>query len=85
MNLGKKVIYQIYPKSFYDSNGDGIGDLRGIIKKIPYIAKLNIDMIWFNPFSSFHHSTITGMTSPTIVKLIRASERWRTLKNWLRS
>lgn len=50
MNLGKKVVYQIYPKSFYDSNGDGIGDLRGIIEKIPYIEKLNIDMIWFNPF-----------------------------------
>lgn len=50
MHLGKKVIYQIYPKSFYDSNGDGIGDLRGIIEKIPYIEKLNIDMIWFNPF-----------------------------------
>lgn len=48
--LGKKVIYQIYPKSFYDSNGDGLGDLRGIIEKIPYLAKLNIDMIWFNPF-----------------------------------
>lgn len=48
--LGKKVIYQIYPKSFYDSNGDGFGDLRGIIEKIPYLAKLNIDMIWFNPF-----------------------------------
>ena len=50
MNLGEKVIYQIYPKSFYDSNYDGVGDLRGIIKKIPYIAKLNIDLIWFNPF-----------------------------------
>ncbi len=49
-NLGKKVIYQIYPKSFYDSNGDGIGDLRGIIEKLPYIQKLNVDMIWFNPF-----------------------------------
>ena len=48
--LGQKVIYQIYPKSFYDSNNDGIGDLRGIIAKIPYIAKLNIDIIWFNPF-----------------------------------
>lgn len=48
--LGKKVIYQIYPKSFYDSNNDGFGDLRGIIEKIPYIAKLNVDMIWFNPF-----------------------------------
>lgn len=49
-NLGKKVIYQIYPKSFFDSNDDGVGDLRGIIDKIGYIAKLNIDMVWFNPF-----------------------------------
>lgn len=50
MSFADKVIYQIYPKSFYDSNGDGIGDLRGIIQKIPYLKKLNIDMIWFNPF-----------------------------------
>lgn len=50
MDFHDKVIYQIYPKSFYDTNGDGIGDLRGIIEKIPYLAKLNIDMIWFNPF-----------------------------------
>lgn len=49
-NLGQKVIYQIYPKSFYDANGDGIGDLRGIIEKIDYIKKLNVDMIWFSPF-----------------------------------
>ena len=49
-NRGQKVIYQIYPKSFYDANGDGIGDLRGIIEKIDYIKKLNVDMIWFNPF-----------------------------------
>lgn len=48
--LGKKVIYQIYPKSFYDSNNDGIGDLRGIIAKLDYIKQLNVDMIWFNPF-----------------------------------
>lgn len=49
-DLGKKVIYQIYPKSFYDSNGDGVGDIPGIIEKIDYLKKLNIDMIWFNPF-----------------------------------
>lgn len=48
--LGQKVIYQIYPKSFYDSNNDGFGDLQGIIAKIDYLKKLNIDMIWFNPF-----------------------------------
>ncbi|MDR1568665.1 MAG: alpha,alpha-phosphotrehalase, partial [Streptococcaceae bacterium] len=44
-----KVIYQIYPKSFKDSNGDGIGDIRGIIEKIPYLAKLGVDMVWLNP------------------------------------
>ena len=43
------VVYQIYPRSFYDSNGDGIGDLRGIIEKIDYLEKLGIDIIWLNP------------------------------------
>ncbi|WP_409021688.1 alpha,alpha-phosphotrehalase [Dellaglioa sp. P0083] len=50
MTFEDKVIYQIYPKSFYDSNNDGLGDLQGIIAKIPYLKQLNIDMIWFNPF-----------------------------------
>ncbi len=50
MTFHNKVIYQIYPKSFYDSNGDGLGDLRGIIQKVPYIASLGVDMVWFNPF-----------------------------------
>ena len=44
------AIYQIYPKSFRDTTGSGIGDLQGVIEKIPYIASLGIDMIWFNPF-----------------------------------
>ncbi|WP_281166044.1 alpha,alpha-phosphotrehalase [Liquorilactobacillus sicerae] len=50
LNLGQKIIYQIYPRSFYDSNQDGVGDLRGIIQKISYLKQLKIDMIWFNPF-----------------------------------
>ena len=43
------VIYQIYPRSFYDSNGDGIGDLQGIIRKLDYLQKLGIDAIWLSP------------------------------------
>ena len=44
-----KVAYQIYPKSFYDSNGDGIGDLPGIINKLDYLKELGIDIIWLSP------------------------------------
>ena len=43
------VVYQIYPRSFKDSNGDGIGDLRGIIEKLDYLKELGIDIIWLNP------------------------------------
>ncbi|MDK6666253.1 glucohydrolase [Lactobacillus crispatus] len=45
----KAVIYEIYPKSFYDSNGDGIGDIPGIIKKLPYIKDLGVYAIWLTP------------------------------------
>jgi len=44
------AIYQIYPRSFYDSNGDGIGDLNGITEKIPYLKSLNLDAVWLSPF-----------------------------------
>ena len=43
------VIYQIYPKSFQDSNGDGIGDLQGIIRRLDYLEKLGIDAVWLSP------------------------------------
>ena len=49
-DLGKKVIYQVYPKSFNDTDGDGFGDLRGIIEKLDYLETLGVDMIWMNPF-----------------------------------
>lgn len=45
MKLSEQVIYQIYPKSFYDSNGDGVGDLRGVIEKIDYLKKLNVGLL----------------------------------------
>ncbi|NKB50807.1 MAG: alpha-glucosidase [Rhizobiaceae bacterium] len=44
------VIYQIYPRSFQDSNGDGVGDLRGITQRLPHIAGLGVDAIWISPF-----------------------------------
>lgn len=44
-----KVAYQIYPKSFYDSNGDGIGDIPGIIHKLDYLSDLGVDIIWLSP------------------------------------
>ncbi len=44
------TIYQVYPRSFQDSNGDGIGDLRGIIRRIPYLSSLGIGAVWISPF-----------------------------------
>ena len=44
-----KVAYQIYPKSFYDSNGDGIGDIPGIISKLDYLKELGVDIVWISP------------------------------------
>lgn len=46
----KSVVYQIYPKSFYDTNGDGLGDLKGVTEKLDYIKELGVDYIWMTPF-----------------------------------
>lgn len=48
-DFSNKVVYQVYPKSFKDSNGDGIGDLRGIIEKLDYLQELGIDYLWLTP------------------------------------
>ena len=49
MNFKDKVVYQIYPKSYCDTNGDGIGDLPGIISKLDYLQALGVDYLWLNP------------------------------------
>lgn len=50
MKLSKRVMYQIYPKSFQDTTGDGYGDIQGIIKRLDYLKELGIDMVWSSPF-----------------------------------
>ena len=48
--MNTAAFYEIYPQTFYDSNGDGIGDLKGIISKLDYVKSLGVDAIWLNPF-----------------------------------
>ena len=50
MNIQDKVVYQIYPKSFCDTNGDGLGDLPGITAKLDYLKELGVDFLWLTPF-----------------------------------
>ena len=50
MNIQDKVVYQIYPKSFYDTNGDGLGDLKGVTAKLDYLKELGVDFLWLTPF-----------------------------------
>ena len=50
MDFKDKVVYQIYPKSFQDSNGDGLGDLRGVIRRLDYLKELGVDYLWLTPF-----------------------------------
>ena len=69
------VVYQIYPRSFMDSNGDGIGDLPGIISKLDYLKELGIDVIW-----------LSVMISLTTEILWTSSVRWKISRNfWLAS
>ena len=48
----KAVVYQIYPMSFKDSNGDGMGDLGGVLEKVDYLKKLGVDIVWMTPCSN---------------------------------
>ena len=78
-DFASSVIYQVYPKSFYSSAGGAYGDLRGVIEKVPYIASLGVDMVWFNPFFASPQTT-TATTSPTTTPLTPTWAPWRMSK-----
>ena len=54
----RAVVYQVYPKSFMDANGDGIGDLRGVTEKLDYIYELGANVVWLNPI--YKNSGVDG-------------------------
>ena len=64
----ESVVYQIYPRSFKDSNGDGIGDLNGITEKLDYLKELGIDVIWLSHRSTSRPMMTTAMISVTTVR-----------------
>lgn len=74
------VIYQVYPRSFFDSNGDGVGDIQGIIQKLDYLENLGIDAIWLSPVYKSPRMT-TAMIYPTTRTLIPFSETFRIWTN----
>jgi len=61
------VFYEIYPQTFYDTNADGIGDLKGIIQKLDYVKSLGVNAIWLNPFMN-HPLEMQVMMFRTITK-----------------
>ncbi len=84
VNQGKwrkpAVIYRIYPRSFADSNGDGIGGLQGIISRLDYLENLGIDAIWLSPVCRSPRMT-TAMTFPITRTLIPCSAPRRTWRS----
>jgi alpha-glucosidase len=75
------VLYQIYPRSFADSNGDGIGDLPGVTTKLDYIANLGVDAIWLSPFFKSPMKDF-GYDISDYRAVDRCSVPWRILTGW---
>jgi alpha-glucosidase len=64
------AVYQVYPRSFSDADGDGLGDIRGVVDKADYLAGLGVDAVWLSPFYP-PSSPTAGTTSPTTATWIR--------------
>ena len=72
----KAVVYQVYPKSFQDSNGDGIGDIPGIISRLGYLEKLGIDAIWLSPIY------LSPGVDLSLIQIIQIKRRLRCRSRW---
>ena len=81
--MAKEVAYQIYPRSFSDSNNDGIGDLQGIIQKLDYLENLGITLIWLSPMYRRQWLTM-DMIFQTIMVFLAILVQWQTSMNSLK-
>jgi maltose alpha-D-glucosyltransferase/alpha-amylase len=70
------VIYQLHIKSFFDADNDGVGDFKGLLQKLDYVAELGVTAIWLLPFYP-RRGAMTATTSPTTGAYIRITARWR--------
>ena len=73
----ESVVYQIYPRSFCDSNGDGIGDLNGITSKLDYLKELGVDVIWLSPVYKSPNDD-NGYDISDYQDIMENSEQWKT-------
>ena len=74
------IIYQIYPRSFKDANNDGVGDLRGIIEELDYLAFLGVDAIWLSPIYESPMEDM-GYDVSDYLKLLLYLEVWKIWKS----
>ena len=78
------VVYEVYPRSFADADGNGVGDLPGLRSRLPYLADLGVDAIWLT--RSIHPRWSTAdTTSATTAPWIRGWAPWRTSMGWSRT